>query len=432
MIPKTLHFIWVGDETRRPDNCIDTWREHHPDWTVRVWGNAELDGLPWINRHHMDAMRLREWNGVADLMRWEIVLAHGGIVIDADSVCVRRLDEALLDCPAFACWENEMVRPGLIAAGYFGAEPANPLVARIIADIADAPSVVDDMAWKTVGPQRLTDTYRAYRYSPLRIYPSHYFIPQHFTGVAYEGADPVYAHQLWGSTRGVYDQLHRQRFVDDGRVARPAPVVSAGAPTPPASAQGGHRQRVAIDDELAGIARIDVFRQLCAGKRVLHVGCTDGADTDPATSLHLALEPVCARLDGLDPDHAALERLAPFVHGRLFDGFAQVADDYDLVLVPGLLDRVADVPAVLAQVEAIRASCWFVAVRDACRSHGAYEPATKTFVEDVHPDSRARYTPYTFANTLRTHSGLAIERLWFFDGAALLALLSRPAAALAA
>lgn len=202
MIPKILHLIWVGDDSRRPDNCIRTWRDHHPDWNVRLWGNTELDGIDWINRRHMDAMRTREWNGVADLMRWEILLTHGGIVVDADSVCVRRLDDAMLDCPAFACWENEIVRPGLIAAGYFGAEPANPLVARIVGDIAGEDSVVHELAWQTVGPQRLTDTYRAARYSPLRILPSHYFIPQHFTGVTYEGNDPVYAYQLWGSTRG--------------------------------------------------------------------------------------------------------------------------------------------------------------------------------------------------------------------------------------
>ena len=43
MIPRTFHFIWVGDESRRPDNCIDTWRAAHPDWQFRLWGNAELE-----------------------------------------------------------------------------------------------------------------------------------------------------------------------------------------------------------------------------------------------------------------------------------------------------------------------------------------------------------------------------------------------------
>jgi hypothetical protein len=71
----------------------------------------------------MAAMLGRELNGVADMMRWEILHAAGGIVVDADSIALRPLDDHLLDCEAFACWENEIVRPGLIAAGYFGAEP---------------------------------------------------------------------------------------------------------------------------------------------------------------------------------------------------------------------------------------------------------------------------------------------------------------------
>ena len=116
MIPKIFHFIWVGDESKRPDNCIQTWRDHHPDWEFRIWGNAELDSLAWLNRDHMAAMAEREWNGVADLMRWEILYANGGVLFDADSTCLKPLDDALLDCPAFACWESEIARPGLIAA----------------------------------------------------------------------------------------------------------------------------------------------------------------------------------------------------------------------------------------------------------------------------------------------------------------------------
>jgi mannosyltransferase OCH1-like enzyme len=209
MIPKILHFIWVGDETKRPDNCIDTWRLHHPDWDIRVWGNDELNQLSWLNRRHMDAMYEREMCGVADLMRWEILYAFGGLAFDADSVCLRPLDDELLDCPVFACWENEIARPGLIANGAMGAEAENPFIGKIITDIAAEASVVYDMAWRTTGPQRLTDTYRKYAYTPMRIYPSHYFLPHHFTGVTYEGRDKVYAKQFWGSTLHMNADLHR-------------------------------------------------------------------------------------------------------------------------------------------------------------------------------------------------------------------------------
>lgn len=442
MIPKTFHFIWVGDEGKRPDNCIDTWRAAHPDWAFRLWGNAELDGRDWVNARHMAEMRGRELNGVADMMRWEILLEHGGVVFDADSICAAPLDDALLDCEAFACWESEIARPGLIAAGYFGCTPGNPFVRRIIEDIAAAPSVVHDMAWKTVGPQRLTDCYRRHRYTPLRIYPSHYFIPRHFTGVAYEGTDKVYAHQLWGTTLRSYDRLHA---ADVSAVAAPVPgpvaapeppaPVSAPAPAPAPAVSPLERihspyflQRVPVSTELAGLGRVEVLAGLCAGQRVLHVGCADWPITDPRTSLHVALEPHCAALDGLDPHGEALEALRPHVSGRLFTDFAEATGRYDVVLVPEVMEHVPDVAGFLAQLEAVDAGLYLISVPDAfqCRErHFDYRADTGEFLEGVHPDHNAWYSPFTFANTLRKYSGLNLERMWFFNRISLLALLSR-------
>lgn len=487
MIPKIFHFIWVGDETQRPDNCIQTWRDHHPDWEFRIWGNAELMSRPWANHAHIEAMLQRELNGVADMMRWEILHEHGGVVFDADSVCARPLDDHLLDCDAFACWENEIVRPGLIAAGYFGCEAGNPFVRAIIEDIAASPSVVEEMAWKTVGPQRLTDCYRKFGYSKLRIYPSHYFIPKHFTGQEYDGDGPVYAYQLWGSTLKTYDEIYKAEFdapreaapppepkpettvtVSSAPAAEPAPVAAATAtvcgasasvdaatvtlaapraqeaPKAPAIATApGHSplealhdpyliQRVEVSSELAGLGRLEVFASLCAGKRVLHVGC---AGTDARAALHRQLEPLCAALDGYDPDGEALAFLRAQVGGSLFDDFAAIAGSYDLVLVPEVMDQVSDVADFLARLEAVDAGCFIVAVADAfqCRAQRFdFIEETGTFVEVVHPDHRAWYTPYTFANTIRQHSGLNLERLWFFDETAILGLLSKPALALAA
>ena len=210
-IPKVLHFIWIGDESQRPDNCIDTWRSHHPEWQVKIWGNSSLNDRGWLNSKHMMEMWPRELNGVADMMRWEILYNEGGVVLDADSICLRPLDEKFLENEAFCCWENEMAVPGLIAAGYFGACLQNSFIGKIILDIHNDGSVIWDEAWKTVGPLRLTLCHQKFNYTGLKIYPSHYFIPEHHTGVKYHGSGPIYAMQLWGSTRGSigYDMIHR-------------------------------------------------------------------------------------------------------------------------------------------------------------------------------------------------------------------------------
>ncbi len=207
MIPRIIHIIWVGDESKRPNRFIQTWRNQHPDWEIKIWGNAELNGRAWINGHHMAEMSKFEWNGVADMMRWEILHEQGGILVDADSACVRALPEWMLECEAFACWENEHLRPGLIAAGYFGTIPGTPFVAALIERIRKQPSVVNRRAWESVGPLLLTEAWRELKYNNLTVFPSHFFIPRHFAGIEYTGGGPVFALQAWGSTLGAYEIL---------------------------------------------------------------------------------------------------------------------------------------------------------------------------------------------------------------------------------
>jgi len=399
MIPKLLHFIWVGDDAKRPDNCMASWRTLHPDWNFILWGNAEFEGLDWVNRRHMTAMYNRELNGVADMMRWEILHAHGGIVVDADSIALRPLDDHLLDCEAFACWENEIARPGLIAAGYFGCVAGNGFVQQIVADIAAEPSVTHDLAWKTVGPLRLTESYRKYRYSRLRIYPSHYFIPRHFLGLAYDGTDAIYADQLWGSTRNTYGEIHKLHVE----------TTPAATPNPKTLPDPDLVQRVAISSDIAGVGRADVFGNLCRGKRVLLL---EWPGSDPATTLHPALDLVCATLDATAPDIAAL---------------GEVAGRYDVVLAPEVLERVANVSDFLGALATIHAPTFLVSVCDTVGDGDRHVEDAQTIVEIVHPDQKCRYSPYSFANTIRTHGGFKIEQMWFFDTRSMLALLSKTA-----
>ena len=207
-IVRTIHIVWVGDESRRPDNCIETWRRLNPDWTIKIWGNQELRSGRWKCQEQMRQMVTRELNGVADMMRWEILERYGGFAMDADAVCIRPLETWLFEPEIFTCWENEIARPGLMAAGYVYAHPHNALIERIVDDIGATPDITTGLAWQTVGPQRLTDTVHSLKYYDATVYPSHYFLPEHLSGARYRGTGPVFCRQLWGATRGnVYETL---------------------------------------------------------------------------------------------------------------------------------------------------------------------------------------------------------------------------------
>ncbi len=200
-IPNALHIIWIGDESRRPEENIESWRRHNPALTVTVWGNRELQARPWRNARHMTELWSRELNGVADLMRYEILFEQGGIAVDADSRCLRPLDDFLFDHDPFASWESETARPGLISCAFMGACSGNELIGTIIEDIAKEKTLLDRMAWRSTGPLRLTECAKRTGYPDLTIFPSHYFNPNHFTGLRYDGPGPVYCDHQWGSTQ---------------------------------------------------------------------------------------------------------------------------------------------------------------------------------------------------------------------------------------
>ena len=108
---------------------------------------------------------------------------------------------------------------------------------------------------------------------------------------------------------------------------------------------------------------------------------------------------------------------------------------YDVVIAPAMMAQVPDAAAFLARLETIDAPCFFVAVPDVFQCRGErfdYSAERQTFVEVVHPGHLAWYTPYTFAQTIRRSRALTMEQLWFFDGASLLALLSKQDMQLAA
>ena len=210
MIPRILHLAWVGDEAKRPAACIQSWIDRYKDWDIRIWGNDDLKDLPWINQRHIDEMAHREWNGVVDMMRYEILFRYGGFFVDADSWCLEQIPDWMLKCEAFCCWENELVRPGLLAAGYLASEPGTLFLNLLIQDIRMKRTVTDDSAWKTVGPLHLTETWRRLQYNALTVFPSHFFIPRHYTGLEYTKCGPVYASQEWGSTLRSYDQISKK------------------------------------------------------------------------------------------------------------------------------------------------------------------------------------------------------------------------------
>ena len=138
----------------------------------------------------------------------------------------------------------------------------------------------------------------------------------------------------------------------------------------------------------------------CAGKSVLHVGCCDVPIFDANNNLHIFLSRHTDRLDGLDISAEGIEVLRGHVDGEYYTDPAAVSREYDLILVPEVLEHTINPGEFLAGIFSIPATRYLFTV-----PHIQWYERTRrdgtSFHEEVHGDHKAWYSPYTLLNTLR-------------------------------
>lgn len=119
MIPKTIHYIWLG-KNPLPEiarKCMASWEKFCPDYEIKRWdeSNLDLDKFKFV-RQAYDA---KKWAYASDALRFDILNTYGGIYLDIDVEFIKPLDESFLKNKAFFAFEKEdSIAPGLI----FGAE----------------------------------------------------------------------------------------------------------------------------------------------------------------------------------------------------------------------------------------------------------------------------------------------------------------------
>lgn len=212
-VPKKIWHVWIGPKPA-PKQWMKSWPEKHPDWDYQIIDNEYLSNHTFHNQHLIDQYMLMPdkhgYAGAADLIRYEILYEHGGIMPGADSICLENTDE-LWDQPydyCYSVYENETIRPGYIAPVY-ASNPKNKFLEFIIEDLHKLSSdrLYDKAVYEITGNKYLKTIVEANSFS-IKIFPSYYFIPQHFfpEAVRYSGPGKIYADQMWGSTKKIYEQ----------------------------------------------------------------------------------------------------------------------------------------------------------------------------------------------------------------------------------
>jgi hypothetical protein len=157
--------------------------------------------------------------------------------------------------------------------------------------------------------------------------------------------------------------------------------------------------------------RLNFFSQFVKGKKVLHVGCTDHPVFRPENNLHIKMAAMTDVLHGLDLDLEGIEVLKKYVDQPYFNSFADSQGPYDVCIVPETIEHVDNVKDFLKEMATVDARQFIVTGPNAfCQlhmNHCVYS-SEDNWIEGVHQDHNAWYSPYTLMNVIRKYSGLKV------------------------
>lgn len=203
LLPRTFHRIWLGTQPM-PIEFLqfgESWLCHHPGWTLHTWTDAHVDRLINTEAFRRSAAR----SGKANVLRYEILLHHGGIYIDTDFECLRNLEPLLQGVACFVAEQS----PGFANNAIMGAVPGHPFVRDLVrnlsgrvAGFAGLPSI------KQSGPYYMNEVLRGRR--DVTIFPSELFYPYawHERWRRHERFERAYAVHHWSLS---WRKLNRSR-----------------------------------------------------------------------------------------------------------------------------------------------------------------------------------------------------------------------------
>lgn len=126
MIPKKVHYIWLGGKPKDKltQICLLTWKEKMPEYEFIEWNedNLDLDKISQECKYFAECRKRNLYAFMADYLRIKIIYEQGGIYIDTDVQAVKSLNPLLEKDLLFGYEEytidkvNKLIGTGLIAA----------------------------------------------------------------------------------------------------------------------------------------------------------------------------------------------------------------------------------------------------------------------------------------------------------------------------
>jgi hypothetical protein len=145
------------------------------------------------------------------------------------------------------------------------------------------------------------------------------------------------------------------------------------------------------------------------------------------TNLHIQLADSARVLHGLDTDREGIEVLKQRVPGKYFCAVEEITEQYDLVLVPEVVEHVPNIQQFLSSLDSIdfdniliSAPCIIgyldaFSYKDVAGTCNSLLKDDSDYIELVHPHHNVWFSPYTLANCIFHSTSWLLTDVCFLD-----------------
>lgn len=163
------------------------------------------------------------------------------------------------------------------------------------------------------------------------------------------------------------------------------------------------------------ISRNKLLAQLSDQKDVLHIGCADHIELieekrNNGSYLHDIIKKASKSLDGCDVNSDALEKMRSFGISDLYTPDSIPTKDYNLVLVPDVIEHIPNVHDFLVSLKQYNAQNIVITTPNAYRLRNR----SLWRKELINTDHRYWFSPYTLSKSV-IEAGYKIEAIYYTD-----------------
>ncbi len=127
MIPKIIHYVWLGKEMpEKNKELIRQWQEICPDYKFMLWNEKNFD-IAGSVEYVKQAYKNKKYAFVADYIRLFALKTYGGIYLDTDVMLLKNFDD-MLDTKLFIGRETS----AYLCTAVIGAEKNNKDISNML------------------------------------------------------------------------------------------------------------------------------------------------------------------------------------------------------------------------------------------------------------------------------------------------------------